>query len=63
MTMTSPSQNSDNDAQPSTMNSQPSSFLTQIKEIMDFEEEMAEAKSLPLGKHILRQHEAGICHS
>ncbi|MGD0206423.1 MAG: hypothetical protein ABSC89_02290 [Verrucomicrobiota bacterium] len=45
------------------MNSQPSSFLTQIKEIMDFEEEMAEAKSLPLGKHILRQHEAGICHS
>jgi len=45
------------------MNSQPSSFLTQIKEIMDFEEEMAEAKSLPLGKRILRQHEAGICHS
>ncbi len=45
------------------MNSQPSSFLTPIKEIMEFEEEKAEAKSLPLGKHILRQREASICLS
>jgi hypothetical protein len=45
------------------MNSQPTSFLTQVKEIVDFEEEAAEAKSLPLGKRILRQREASICHS
>jgi hypothetical protein len=41
MTTTSPSQSSGNDAQPSTMNSQPTSFLVQIKEIVDFEEELA----------------------
>jgi len=31
--------------QPSTMNSQPTSFLVQIKEIVDFEEELAGAKN------------------
>ena len=39
--MTNPSQNSDSDPQPPTMNSQPTSFLVQIKEIVDFEEELA----------------------
>jgi hypothetical protein len=43
--MTNPSQNGDSDAQPSTMNSQPILFLVQIKEIVDFEEELAEAKN------------------
>jgi hypothetical protein len=45
MTMTSPSQSSDSDAQSSAMNSQPTSFLVQIKEIVDFEEELASAKN------------------
>jgi hypothetical protein len=43
--MTNPSQSSDNDPQPSTMNFQPTSFLVQIKEIVDFEEELAGAKN------------------
>jgi hypothetical protein len=39
--MTSPSQSNDSDSQPSTMNSQPTLFLVRIKEIVDFEEELA----------------------
>jgi hypothetical protein len=39
MTKANPRQSSDNDAQPST------SFLVQIKEIVDFEEELATVKN------------------
>jgi len=45
MTKANPGQNNDSDAQPSTMNSQPISFLVQIKEIVDFEEELVGAKN------------------
>jgi hypothetical protein len=45
MTTTNQKRKSDSDAQPSTMNSQPTSFLVQIKEIVDFEEELAGAKN------------------
>jgi hypothetical protein len=45
MTTTSQNQSSDSDAQPSTMNSQPTSFLVQIKEIVVLEEELARAQS------------------
>jgi hypothetical protein len=45
MTKANPGQSNDSDAQPSTMNSQPSSFLAQIKEIVDFEEELARGKN------------------
>jgi hypothetical protein len=43
--MANPSQSSDNDAQPSTMNSQPTSFLVQKKEIVDFDEKLAKVKN------------------
>lgn len=45
------------------MKSQPTSSLVQIKEIVDFEEELATAKSLPPGKCLLRQHEVSVRHS
>jgi hypothetical protein len=45
MTTTSQNQSGDRDTQPSTMNSQPTSFLVQIKEIVGFEEELAAAKN------------------
>jgi hypothetical protein len=43
MTKANPGQSGDCDAQPSTMNSQLALFLVQIKEIVDFEEELAES--------------------
>jgi hypothetical protein len=45
MTKANPGQSNDSDAQPSTMNPQPTSFLVRIKEIVDFEEELAGAKN------------------
>jgi hypothetical protein len=45
MTMTSLGQSSDSDAQSSAMNSQPTLFLVQIKEIVGFEEEPVSAKN------------------